>query len=104
MCLFHLGIINQVTMVTSSALIGRTSGSRKLLMVLLLKPLGWEIPSSYCEGSQRVKGVLEAPRRGLFLQPNRRSSPSGTLLEKRWAAVVQDRFKSVSLTGCCRCW
>lgn len=71
-------------------------------MVLLLKPFGWEIPSSYSAGSQRAKGVFEAPSRGLFLEPHRRSSPLETLLEKGEAGVHtvrgarQPRFKSIS--------
>lgn len=70
-------------------------------MVLLLKPFGWEMPSSYSAGSQRAKGVFEAPSRGLFLEPHRRSSPSETLLEKRWTSVHimrgarQPRVKSI---------
>lgn len=62
-------------------------------MVLLLKPFGCEMPSSYSEGSQRANGVFEAPRRGLFLEAHRRSWPSETLLEKRRATscVAQDR-------------
>lgn len=66
-----------------SAVTGPTSGSRKLLMVLLLKPFGSEMPSSYSAGSQRANGVLEAPSRGFFLQPNERSPGSEPLIEKR---------------------
>lgn len=47
---------------------GLTSGRMKLLTVWLLKPLGWEMPSAYWAGSQRAKGVLEAPSRGFFLK------------------------------------
>lgn len=51
-------------------------------MVLLLKPFGSEMPSSYSAGSQRANGVLEAPSRGFFLQPGKRSADSEGLLEK----------------------
>lgn len=60
-------------------------------MVLLLKPFGWETPSSYSAGSQRAKGVFAAPSRGFFLEPNRRSSPLETSLEKRRAGVHTTR-------------
>lgn len=56
-------------------------------MVRLLKPFGWEMPSSYSEGSQRVKAVLEAPRRGLFLKESKRRSGLETLLEKSQGSV-----------------
>ena len=53
-----------------------TSGSMKLLIVLS-PPFGWEIPSSYSAGSQRAKGVLEAPRRGFFLKSKQEMSIFG---------------------------
>lgn len=104
--------INQkfTTAGSGSAFTGPTSGSRKLLMVLLLKPFGSEIPSSYWAGSQRVKGVLEAPSRGFFLERNKRSSGFETLLEKGRVDVpivcgVRRRLSKASrLTGCCRRW
>lgn len=77
------GVNHKLTTAGSgSASSGPTSGSRKLLMVLLLKPLGCEMPSSYWAGSQRVKGVLEAPSRGFFLRGHKRSSGFETSLEK----------------------
>lgn len=93
-----------------SAFTGPTRGSRKLLMVLLLKPFGCEMPSSYWAGSQRVKGVLEAPSRGFFLEQNKRSCGFETLLEKgrgdvHIACGVRRRLSKASpLTGCCRRW
>lgn len=95
---------------SGSAFTGPTSGSRKLLMVLLLKPFGSEMPSSYWAGSQRVKGVLEAPSRGFFLERNKRSSGFETLLEKARVDVlivcgIRCRLSKASrLTGCCRRW
>lgn len=66
---------------------GHTSGSKKFLNVWFLKPFGWEMPSSYSAGSQRVKGVLADPRRGLFLKSNRRCPCLEMLLEK-WHGSV----------------
>ena len=48
---------------------GHTRGSRKLLNFLFWsQPIGSEMPSSYSAGNRRVKGVLEAPKKGLFLE------------------------------------
>lgn len=71
-----------VTAGGGSAVTGPTRGSRKLLMVLLLKPFGSEMPSSYAAGSQRVNGVLADPSRGFLLQPTNRNPGLETLLEK----------------------
>ncbi len=67
---------------------GRTSGSKKLLTVRFgVQPFGTEMPSSYSAGSQRVKGVLEAPRRGFFLKANKRRPCLETLLGKSQGSV-----------------
>lgn len=58
-----------------------------MLIFWFLKPVGWEMPSSYWAGSQRVNGVLEAPRRGLFLKANKRCPCLETLLEKSQGSV-----------------
>lgn len=71
-----------VTAGGGSAVTGPTRGSRKLLMVLLLKPFGSEMPSSYSAGSQRANGVLEDPSRGFLLQPTNRNPGLEALLEK----------------------
>lgn len=105
------GINHKLTTAGSgSALAGPTRGSRKLLMVLLLKPFGCEMPSSYRAGSQRAKGVLEAPSRGFFLERNKRSWAFETSLEKglvdvHMACGARRRLsKAPPLTGCCRRW
>lgn len=57
-------------------------------MVRLLKPFGWEMPSSYSAGSQRVKGVLAAPSRGFFLKASKKRSNLETLLWKSQGSVL----------------
>lgn len=59
-----------------------TRGSRKLLTDRFVHPFGWEMPSSYSAGSQRAKGVFDAPRRGLFLKGNKKCQCLETLLKK----------------------
>ncbi len=49
-----------------------TKGRKFPLILLRLHPLGIDTPSWYSAGSQRVKGLLEDPRRGFCLSKRKK--------------------------------